>query len=623
MVTSVAGKARGSADGARCIEIAASLDGRLPVDVGLRALTRAERVLVDAARRHRAGLDPEPDTAGPQPPAARAEPDVAHVTDEKPGAAGIAGEKPRVAQLTGAKPGVAEVTGAAPSDDALDAAPRDVLLLTVTGRLRAVPAGWPVPAGAHRLGALVWPAGRPSGLSRACRDADGDRAGYRQIHAWLAAQPDEAVRDRIEGIAYSLVHMAPVLLYVGDRCYTNLGRYGSLPGNSIRYGTPRCQLTALAGTPVAQWSAEDACFVACLSALLRSGPPVRAEEFNGVQLDQYTLEEFLCERLRTYRATVPAREPGEPTVPWLERLAAACAAARAARQRDGATFYREINGLSLHKREHLMQPPVTVADVPDPVLDLLAERTGHPLSRDSDVKDVTAALGDLAPRVVGAPAPAGFSSAYEAFLHELFVATAESTGSDVAMGRGPRALDQLREGSGDGSHPLRLGTGDFYCCVVASAAFTARFAADRSALARALSAYSARMRFNTWHYLPHTLDLHAHRPGRDDWFFAPTMPDLTVWSDQHHTGHVQFGVRYAIRVPIGIVFDGAYRPGLYDLRLLRTGGQPYPLGHLRAGIAVGQVLAVLHETMTGYDFRIDDFGNEWYRTFHATSAGPR
>ncbi|HET9140050.1 hypothetical protein [Actinophytocola sp.] len=417
--------------------------------------------------------------------------------------------------------------------------------------------------------------------------------------------------------------MAPVLIYVADRCYTNLGRYGTLPGNSIRFGSPRCQLTALAGTPVADWTPEDACFVVCLSVLLRSGPPVRAEEFNGVQLDPVTLEEFLLERISTYGATPPPKRAGEPTAPWLARLAEVCAARRAGLVRRGATFYRSINGLSLHKQEHLMSPPVRLGDVPAEVLALLAERTGAELTAGSDVRDFARVCAAFGSRVLGQPAPKGFRSAYEAFLHELLVAVAEATGSDVAMGRGPRSLESLREDAGRDTDPLRLGTSDFYCCVVAAGRFVERFRDDPAGLSTALSAYSARMRFNTWHYLPHSLDVHDREPGRDDWFFAPTMPDITEWSDQHHTGHVRFGVRYAIRIPVGIFWDGAYRPGLYDLRLLRTAGPPFTIADLRTAIALGKLLGVLHEAMAGHDPHVDDFDNTWYREFHAPTVGVR
>jgi hypothetical protein len=133
---------------------------------------------------------------------------------------------------------------------------------------------------------------------------------------------------------------------------------------------------------------------------------------------------------------------------------------------------------------------------------------------------------------------------------------------------------------------------------------------------RTLAAYSARMRFNTWHYLPHTLGIADRAASRPDWFFAPTMPDLTDWSDQHHTGHVAFGVRYAIRVPIGIEYDGRPLPGLYDLRVMRTGAPPFTFGDLRRAVAAGLLLRQLYQAMSGYRPLVTDFGKSWYEGFH-------
>jgi hypothetical protein len=105
-------------------------------------------------------------------------------------------------------------------------------------------------------------------------------------------------------------------------------------------------------------------------------------------------------------------------------------------------------------------------------------------------------------------------------------------------------------------------------------------------------------------------------PGRDDWFFAPTMPDVTTWSDQHHTGHVAFGVRYAIRVPFGIDFAGRQLPGLYDLRLMRTSSPPFTQADLRRAIGAASVLRLLYQAMSRYEPVVTNFAKDWYGRFH-------
>jgi hypothetical protein len=407
--------------------------------------------------------------------------------------------------------------------------------------------------------------------------------------------------------------MAPVLIYVGERVYHNLGKLSTLPGKSMPVGSERSVLTRLRQHPVRDWAAEDACFVACLSVLLDSGPPVRAEEFNGAQLRPETVSRFLLERIAGYGGE-PARAPAPTGLRELTAAAAECRRLRARTLSAGMVAYREISGLTLHKREHLMTAP-TLDDLPRPLADHVARLFGADAGSGPRIDDLAPAAAALAGRLVAGPAPAGFGTGFEAVLHGILAAAAEAFEADVAMSRGPKTFDPLQAEPTVAGGPLALGTGDFYCCVAPRRAFVERFA-DRAELVRALSAYSARMRFNTWHYLPHTLGIVEREPGRDDWFFAPTMPDVTTWSDQHHTGHVTFGVRYAIRVPFGIDVDGRPLPGLYDLRLMRVGSPPFTVADLRRAIAAARVLQQLYQAMAAYGPVVTDFGKTWYGRFH-------
>lgn len=439
------------------------------------------------------------------------------------------------------------------------AAGPDLLVLTPTGRLATCQE--PPPEDAHMLLGLRWP--------ESLR-AEWHAEVTRTRHELAEVEPPTV--DALDRIAYALTHMAPVLFYVDDRVYTNLDKSGSLPGKSLSVDDPRCLLRRLRERPVDEWDPVDTCFVVCLDALLASGPPVRAEEFNGAQLLPGPLREFLTGRITAYGALPSGSELGS--------LAAQCAAARAAALDAGATPYRVINGLNLHKREELLPEP---APVPWPI--------ARQVARFRQARY----------------APAGFGSGFEAALHDLLRLTAEEFEADVAMSRGPRRLPALLD------DPFALRTNDFFCCVVPRAAFDRWFGGDRDGLARALAAYSARMRFNTWHYLPHSLGI-ADARLREDWFFAPTMPDITEWSDQQHTGHVAFGVRHAIRVPFGITHGGRFHPGLYDLRLMRTGSPPFTVADLRGAIAVAGELARLYEEFLP---DIDDFDRDWYQRFHS------
>ncbi|GGS13782.1 MULTISPECIES: hypothetical protein [Streptomyces] len=547
LVAAAASRARDAALVADAVGIAVTLDGKVPEDVGRKALSLPEQVLLEAAELCGAGL-------------------------------------------TTADGG------------------EELLVLSETGRLRVLADGSATPGGpGHVLGSVKW-SGRPRSVTRLHALAEEhQRRQYAEVARWLADRPRAEVTARLDAIAHALLHMAPVRMYVGDRTFGNLGDDANLPGRSLAPGSDASVLTSLAAADVTAWSPEEATFVVCLHALISSGAPVRAEEFNGAQLDPEELAAFLGERIRAYGAPVP--DCGALGIgARLELLADTCARARAELVRAGTVFYRRINGVSLHKREDMMPGPVGWSEVPAPLAEVLARHCGTPLTTGTDPEAALDAVARIPGALAERPAPAGFGSAYEAFLHEVFETVAESLGCDVAMGRGPRRTDGLGPATA---------TRDCYCAVAPSRRFVRRFDGDSASLVRTLSAYSARMRYNTWHYLPHTMAwTEGRQPARDDWFFAPVMPDITDWSDRHHTGHVAFGVRHAIRVPLGIVLDGAYRPGLYDLRLLRTTDPQFELGDLRAAIAVGRVLECLHQAAAEAGVVVSDFDNAWYRAFH-------
>jgi hypothetical protein len=554
MAADVAERARHCAAVGEAVKVAVTLDSRLPVDVGWAALTVAEQALLTAAECCRAQLAP-------------------------------------------------------PRNDA------DQLVLTRSGRLRVHRRDSGSDPEGHILGSVAWPA-VAAPIDRLWRLADEvQRAQQEELARALAAEPEDARRQRLAAIGYALVHMAPVLFYVGGRVYSNLGELSNLPGKSLRADAPESILRQLADDR-GQWDPEDATFVACLAALIASGPAVRVEEFNGTQLVPDTVEAFLAERIAAYDGDQPDLV-GLDRLTRLDRLAVRCADLRKRLLAAGAVFYRSINGLNLHKREEILRTPVSIADVPPAVCRFIEDAARRADAEPLSIVDFDAARSAVAAIVAGFPGatpPAGFSSPFEAFLHDLLGVVAEVTAADVAMGRGPKFLGGLADAT-PAEEKLRLGTKEFYCCVAPRRSFATRFASDRATLVKVLAAYSARMRYNTWHYWPHAFGLHE-LGERDDWFFAPTMPDIAEWSDQRHTGHIMFGVRYAIRIPIGIHFGGDYRPGLYDLRLMRTSGPPFELSDLRAAIAVGRLLELLHQDMSSAGFVVSDFGNDWYRRFY-------
>ena len=574
LVTTAANEMTNCPTLAAAIRHAASLGGRAPTSIGLAALTTAEQHHLAEAERAAA-------TLRPQPPA----------------------------------------QSAGPSDT-----DHDRIALTGAGRLRLLRRREPCPPGIHLVGAVHWPAGRPAELDVELDRLDAcDAAERSAIRAWLAMLEPTRVNAMIDRIRHALQHMAPVLLHVGQACYTNLGRHSNLVGKSVRADSPRCVLNALTTTPVTNWSDLDATFLTCVHALISSGPPVRAEEFSGTQLSPGRVEAFLYDRLRAYGAepppaTEPSTDRSAPTGERLGRLATACARARARALARGARPYRVIHALSLNKREIITDRPVTIADVPRPVLEAFASELSAPVPNTLD------AVRELCQRTMPAllePGGPGFSSRFEEVLNELLRAATEATGSDAGMSRGPRRPGHLADliARGD-SEPVSWPLDEYACCVTPSTGFVKRFAEQPQELSRVLRAISTRMRFNCWHYAPDTFGMTHAAEGRD-WFFTPGMADVTAWSDQHHTGHVAHGVRYAIRVPFGVVLAGAERSGSHDFRLMRVDGDPYTEEDLHQAMAIAEVLRRYHQAGAdhgepGNELVIRDFSNTWYSTTYDT-----
>ncbi|WP_211768089.1 hypothetical protein [Kutzneria sp. CA-103260] len=553
LVEAVAVEAACRTSVADAAEHAASLGGRLPIGIGLRALTRAEEKLLDAARSAGATLGSEADRG-------------------------------------------------------------DRLALTTTGRLRLL-TGDQEAGDAHPIGVVRWTE-RPAGLDdELARLSEEDRAEAAELKSWLISLPAERVTAMIERVRLSLLHMAPVLLYTGPNCYTNLGKASNLVGKSLRAESPRCVLTSLQAKGIAEWDVFDAAFLAAVHALIVSGPAVRAEEFSGTQLRSDRLLAFLRNKVAGYGVDEPAID-GLPVGEALHVLADASAQGRVTAMTAGVRPYRMIQGLNLNKQELLAHDPVTAADIPEAVLRTLALELDCPTPK--DFAELLAACERAMPALHG-PGTDGFTTRFEQVLHELVLVATEATASDVGMSRGPRRVGELAATvAADSTEALSWTTNAFYCCVTPSVGFTDQFAQAMAELPQVLRAISARMRYNGWHYLPHTIGVHE-RAGDRDWFFAPTMADVTDWSDQHHTGHVANGVRYAIRVPFGVDMAGEFRPGMHDFRLMRAFGEPYTMADLRAATAVGEVLRRLYQARVDSfaagqaDPCVTDFDNPWYQ----------
>lgn len=502
------------------------------------------------------------------------------------------------------------------------------MVLTGTGRLRILQDGEPAPEGALEMGRVDWGGRRPADLDlRWAEHRRAEDAALGALHDWLRARPADAVDTMVADLRRTLSHVGPMRVYIDDRCYTNLGReHSNLVGKSVSADSDRCRLVGIDGVPVERWTAHDAAFVVCMSALIASGTPSRTEEFSGTQLTAERLEAFVRAKIVSYDGAVDAATEELPLVERLFALAAQARWLRPGKLERGPQIYRTVQAMTINKQEHFLDRPVTLADLPGAFVAKLRELLpAVDLGRPDELID---AWAPLMPALHGPATGSGFTTGLEEVVHELVEAGTEATGSHVGMSRGPRDITALSALIAAGSpDPGHWKTSDYYCCVVPSRDFVRRFDRVPEELPQVIRAIAARMRWNGWHFMPHASGVSDHPSFEDrDWFYAPTMPDMTEWTSHHHQGHVANGVRHAIRVPLGLTLAGAHRPGIHDFRLMRTDGEVYGVPDLRAAIAVGQVLRSLYQAHanrsehTGPALVVADFGNTWYQRRHQPAA---
>lgn len=453
------------------------------------------------------------------------------------------------------------------------------LALTTSGRvvLRA-PAQEPLDVRNELVGGVIrvpWSAAAVGGyrreLDRARRRSAAELADCRR---WLADAGAVGRDELLEQLKEAALRTAPFILYQDGRQYTNFRDRNTLTGKTLWPGHPDCSLTALQGVPLELWPDGDAVAVVCLALLVRSAGYARIEEANGTQLSLGHVG-YLLERTRHAYNAVPGGDqvpPADaPTVAQLYRLATALRTRRtgiAPRVR----LYREIHGTLMHKIERIAGPLAAPARQREEALcRRLRDRlpvTGGTLA------ELAAALAD-APGWLAEP-HGGFGTGLESLVHATASAAAEAFEADFAMSRGMRSLPRLVRAlrAQDWDEIVKWEIAEYFCCVVPAPGARELFDGSAAHLADTAWAISARMQYNSWHFIAGNLPKLPQVRARD-YFVPPTIPDVAFNSDQHHRGHVSARVRYSIRSPQAVrVLDRTFA-GFVDLRLLRCAGRPF------------------------------------------------
>ncbi|MGN2642073.1 MULTISPECIES: hypothetical protein [Nocardia] len=455
------------------------------------------------------------------------------------------------------------------------------------------------------------------------RAAIEDRESVSECRAWLAAAGSHGREQLLDELIDAARRTAPFVLYREDQLYTNFRERNNLAGKTLFAGHPDCVLSALRATPLPDWSDAEAMVVVCLSLLIGSGGYARIEEVNGTQIDAGNLAELLDRTRRSYNAV-----PGATPIPAVTapRIAALHTLAQQLRTRRGeltgsVQLYREIYGPLMHKIERVAAAPTTrTRDLEAALCSRLRECL--PLEGETFI--------ELGHSLAAAPQwliqPHGdFGTGLESLIYETVAAAREGFAVDFAMSRGLRGLSALIEAMRVQDWPTIVGweLPEYFCCVVPDPRARRFFGDDSAALADIAWSMSARMQYNSWHFLAGNLPKTDEVLARD-YFVAPGVPDIAYYSDQHHHGHVAARVRFSIRSPQPVTIDGHRFGGFVDLRLLRCESDPFTEPELLAAHRTSGFIAAA----TGHaaslsarrQIRVAAFDPAWHWATIATPA---
>ncbi len=442
---------------------------------------------------------------------------------------------------------------------------------------------------------------------------------------WLAAEGAESRDEILEQLMEAALRTAPFVLYQEDKRYTNFRERNTLAGKTLWPGHPDCALSSLRGVPLELWSNQDAVLVVCLALLVRSAGFGRIEEANGTQLTVDHVADLL-ERTRQRYNTVPCgpRIPAA-TSNRIDALMTLADGLREKRREFGpdVQLYREIHGPLMHKIECVAGPRAELAERREAAM-CARLRQRLPVGGES-----LAELGDsVAANPLWLSRPHGrFGTGLESLVYETVAAATDVFRADFAMSRGMRSLPNLLQAlrEKDWARIVEWELPEFFCCVVPAPQARRHFGDSRAQLADIAWSMSARMQYNSWHFLAGNLPREPEVLARDH-FVPPTIPDIAYYSDQHHHGHVAAKVRFSIRSPQAVEVLGRRFTGFVDVRLLRCEGSPFTEQDLLAaqrvsGFVADATNAAADLVEQDVEITVDAFDPHWHwSTIAAASA---
>lgn len=425
------------------------------------------------------------------------------------------------------------------------------------------------------------------------QDSEVMRKEYKRCYSLLKKLDEAGLQQRLLRIKYYLLHMAPVIYYVGASCYSNFDYLNNLSSKTKEINR-NCLLEYWLESPLEKWEENDYIFVCFTDYILNSGIQTRLEEFNGKQISLGNLEEYLEFKYYQYKRLL-----GDTDVEFLGDFSELELDNKVQKLKEKwekisktTVIYRGINGLSLQKSEEFIQNEdllskfVFDSDLSSKLYDTFGVKSNSLEEFQTSIKEYFQRdLSHLEERFLD-------------LLNFIFLRLSDITHSDIAFSRyfGNVGLLIKLDSEKDYQNIISLSPKNYYCLVTPSKNMLENVLVDL--LSKIGMAINSRMLYNGWHYMPgNFINCEQVDFSERDFYFSAVLSDVTNKDKYHHVGHVKLDINNCIRVPLTMTINGRAYKALMDVRTFRRGDNEYSISDLENVIIYSKYVKVIGQAI--------------------------
>jgi len=426
----------------------------------------------------------------------------------------------------------------------------------------------------------------------------------------------------LSDVLYTISHMSPVTFFIGFKVYTNLYNSGQ-KDQANREVDIAFALEQSASIELEDVSGDVLCLVFVLSCLNSIGQSLSFEEANYKQIDIKFLRDFITKK---QRETDCFRENTDFGISKLKSISKELGRTIAKKKSSGLFYYRIINGITLSKVERAIH--MSADEIYRSLSPTLHEGVSDYFSRQAiPHHNLEQAFRDLFQSKMNRPLqPRLFTTCAEEVINHLLDQATVVLRADFSMTRFVKnpfrflEMDTAYDNTGDAGPITAMKPSEFMCqCVPSRKVANEMETVD---LLRFLNAISARMRFNSWHYLAGNFPREAIADGRD-YYFPPKAVDIATADHYLHAGHAACNINHSIKIPYPLFTPNNTYDGFLDFRVMRMRDEGFSVLDIQLSYAMVRTLSVLYQALTDFistrkePFEFSIGAKDWYKAAYA------